>query len=266
MKRNIYFIILFSLFSIGFVHAQEDSTNCQWSINSDFVSRYVWRGTSFSTTPSIQPCIEFSKGGLSIGTWGAYSFHGLDGAETDVYLSYSFLQDKISITVTDYFFPDETIAKNNYFEYDKDKSSHVFEASLSWNGTEEFPLSFLIATNFYGADSKKINNDVNSADFNQEEGIMYSTYLELNYSFSLKNETNLDVFTGFTPTKIRKANPTNGYIGESGFYGDTWGFVNIGMTASKEIKITDDFSLAAFSSLIINPMAENIFLVFGLQL
>ncbi len=266
MKQTIFLSILLSFLSIGFVQAQDDSTNCQLTVNSDFVSRYVWRGTAFSTAPSIQPCIEFSKGAFTIGTWGAYSFNGFDGAETDIYLSYSFLQDKISLTVTDYFFPDETLAQNNYFEYDKDKTSHVFEASLSWNGTEKLPLSFLIATNFYGADSRRINDDPNSPNFNQEEGIMYSTYLELNYSFSLKDETSVDVFTGFTPTKIRKTNPSNGYIGESGFYGDTWGFVNIGITASKEIKITDDFSLAIFSSLITNPMAENIFLVFGLQL
>jgi len=44
------------------------------------------------------------------------------------------------------------------------------------------------------------------------------------------------------------------------------GFVNIGITLSKEITISDDFSLPVCCSLITNPQAENIYMVFGFSL
>jgi hypothetical protein len=42
--------------------------------------------------------------------------------------------------------------------------------------------------------------------------------------------------------------------------------VNLGITVSKEIKISDSFSLPLTTSFIINPQAENVFLVLGISL
>jgi len=240
--------------------------NSALNISGDVFSRYVWRGTAFSRAPSIQPGIEYTLGNLSIGAWGAYSFQGSDGAEADIYLSYSLLDEKISLTLTDYYFPDEENPLNNYFEYNEDKTSHILEASVSWNGTEKLPLSLLFAANFYGADAKKINNDPDSQSFNEADGNQYSMYVELAYSFILKDNTDLQLFAGFTPNDPADADPESGYIGEIGFYGDKAGFVNLGLTASKDLKISDSFSLPISSSLIVNPMSENVFLIIGLSL
>jgi len=54
--------------------------------------------------------------------------------------------------------------------------------------------------------------------------------------------------------------------GETGFYGSSFGVVNLGITATKKIKITKDFSLPLKASFITNPQAENIFFVVGLGL
>ncbi|MTI88678.1 MAG: hypothetical protein FH748_11995 [Balneolaceae bacterium] len=43
-------------------------------------------------------------------------------------------------------------------------------------------------------------------------------------------------------------------------------FVNFGLTTSKDIKISDEFSLPVFSSFILNPDSERIFLLFGFSL
>ncbi|MBN2728175.1 MAG: hypothetical protein JXR53_03040 [Bacteroidales bacterium] len=262
MKRFLLLSMICALFMPMAMQAQDG----EFTVSSDMVSRYVWRGTAFSTAPSIQPTLEFSKGGFAIGTWGSYSFLGFDGAEADIYLSYTLLEDKLTMTVTDYFFPDETGVFNNYFEYDGDITGHVFEGSISWNGTESLPLTFLAAANFYGADAKLINDDTTSTLFNQVDGNQLSMYFELGYTVTCKDETELQFFAGFTPNKPKAADPLTGYIGETGFYGNTMGFVNMGVTATKEIKITDNFSLPVFSSLIVNPMSEDIFLVFGFSL
>ena len=43
------------------------------------------------------------------------------------------------------------------------------------------------------------------------------------------------------------------------------GLVNVSLGGSKDIKITDDYSLPVFGSLIYNPDAETAFLVFGMS-
>jgi hypothetical protein len=75
-----------------------------------------------------------------------------------------------------------------------------------------------------------------------------SLYVELGYSFSI-----LDIFVG----------AGNGlYLtGDNAF-----GVVNLGISTSKEISITEKFSLPVSASLITNPEAKHIHLVFGISL
>lgn len=258
---------LWFLSGFTFLSAQErsDSTKFSFDISTDLMSRYVWRGVAYSSGPSIQPNFQFSKGGFTVGAWGAYSFNGAGGAEADIFASYSFLKDAFTVSVTDYFFPNENGVPNNYFEYDKNKTGHVYEAGICFNGTDKIPVSFFAGVNFYGNDAKKINSDPNSPEFNEVEGIQNSMYLELGYSFTVE-QTELNLFAGFTPNKPRKTDSSAGYIGETGFYGDTMGFVNLGLAGTKTIEITDKFALPLQCALIVNPMAENIYIVLGLSL
>ncbi len=104
----------------------------------------------------------------------------------------------------------------------------------------------MLATNFYGADAHKMKAD------GSQGGIQYSTYAEVSYAFKYA-----DVFMGTNLTNVDRSR------GESGFYGDYLGVVNIGITTTKDIKITNDFSLPLKVSLITNPQAQRIFLVAG---
>ena len=243
----ILFALIFCLLNNSILNAQEESTEEEnpFSISCDLMSRYVWRGTDFGGSPSIQPGIEYSKGGLTVGTWGAFTTNLPGVQETDLYLSYT-LKEKFSLTFTDYFFPDETNPNFNYFDYRDETTGHVFEATASFNGTEKFPLTVLVAANVWGADARKINADGTTGS------IQYSTYTELAYSFKY-----LDVFMGFNLT-----DPDEN-VGETGFYGDSFGVVNLGISATKEIKITNVFKLPLTVSLITNPQAEKIFMVAG---
>ncbi len=136
----------------------------------------------------------------------------------------------LSYTVRDFV----TAGITDYFFPDEnlgydyfDYDTHVFEPFVSFNGLEDLPLSAMLGVNVAGDDENSI-------------------YFELGYGFSI-----FDVFLG----------------GGNGIYTtDTdFGIVNVGLTATKEIQITDQYALPISASLITNPEAKAIHLVFGLS-
>lgn len=233
MKKLINISVLTALLmlsSIPFLKAQG------FDVGADIYSRYVWRGLDFGNSPSIQPTLSFTKGGFEIGYWGAYSTTNVNYQETDLYLNYT-IKDVISIGITDYFFPLANVAKNKYFEYGEDNTGHIFEGNLNFNGIEKFPVYVSLNYNFYGADKDN------------------SFYAEAGYNGTCK-KVDYSVFAGFTTGK-------GIYLPDGA---DGLSFVNVGFSVSKEIPITEKFSLPVSSALIFNPQAENIFLVFGISL
>jgi hypothetical protein len=250
MKKPLLLLISLTIAALMCMPGKA-SAQIETSFNTgvDLMSRYVWRGMNLGgSSPSIQPTLEFSAGNFTLGTWGAFSMSdGVTVQETDLYLSYS-IKEMFSITVTDYFFPDETLSNNHYFEFDKDSTGHLLEGAVSFDGTDKIPFTFLAAVNFWGADAKKADGK------NQ-----FSTYLELGFNGRCK-EIDYNIFAGFTP------NSPDAEKGETGFYADKAGFINLGITISKEIQITDKFSLPVTTSFIVNPQAENVFLVVGISL
>ncbi|MBL4560792.1 MAG: hypothetical protein COC06_10295 [Bacteroidales bacterium] len=247
--RKFFAILICTLVVTGNLFAQEKG---EISFGADLMSRYVWRGTQFSTGPVIQPAVEYSKGGFALGAWASYAQDGSDGAEADLYVSYTFADDLFTATVTDYFFPADGLGVNDsYFDYKKSSTGHTLEGTLAFNGSDGFPISILAAMNFWGAD-QDVSGDQR-----------YSLYVELGYGFTY-NDVAIDLFAGFTPIDADEEIDETGEL-TTGFYGRTAGFVNMGFTASKEIAITEKFSLPVSASVIANPMAENLFLVFGVS-
>lgn len=233
-------LILFAVLISNTLQAQESES--KFDIGVDLQSRYIWRGINLGgPSPSMQPYVSFATDKFEIGAWGAYSISGAQtGQEADLYLLFS-PTETFSITVTDYFFPSELVGDNGYFDYNKDITGHVLEGMLSFNGTESFPLTAMLAVNFYGAD-KNADGDDN-----------YSAYAELGYSKSF-SDSELGLFVG-------------GLLNESAYYGtDGAAIINLGVSYSKEIKITDSYSLPVNGALIFNPDAGNMFITFGFSL
>ena len=235
-----------------------------FSVGADLVSRYIWRGLNLGgPSPSIQPGIDCSFGSgshsFSVGAWGAYSVSGIQtGQEADLYLSYT-LKDMLCLTVTDYFFPDESSGMHNYFNYHKGQTGHVFEAAVGFSGTENIPICIMFAMNIFGDDAVKYKeeNEV-LVETNQ---IVMSKYLELGYSIE-KAGVGFDLFAGacLDNPETEKGEPT-------GFYGqEKAGIINLGMTVSKNLMISESFQLPVFGSLIFNPEADKVFMVFGISL
>ncbi|MEZ4999176.1 MAG: hypothetical protein R2744_03295 [Bacteroidales bacterium] len=274
-KSKLFGISMAMLLVFTSVSAQDGSPDGEslWSIGADFVSRYIWRGVNLGgSSPSIQPYIEFDFGNddhsFAVGAWGAYSVSaGQTGQEADLYFTYT-IKNLFSLTLTDYFFPDETVSRNSYFNYnmdwaaidngDSDQTGHVVEAALSFNGTDNFPVSLMFAMNVWGADSRKYVDDAGAMV--PADGIVMSKYIELGYSTGI-NGSALELFAGFS---LDNPDIENGE--PAGFYGqESAGLINLGLTLSREIGISDSYSLPVSGSLISNPEAGNIFMVFGIS-
>lgn len=207
------------------IKAQDESPV---SIGADVVSRYVWRGTDFGGSPSIQPYIEAGFGDFAIGAWGAYATNLPGGQEMDLYATYT-VMDLVTVGVTDYYFPADA-GGYEYFDYANDSSGHIIEAMASFNGLENLPLTAMVGYNFYGDDS---------------------FYLELGYSLS-----KLDMFLGMG----------NGfYTIEDPGEDDKFGIVNVGISASKDIPVTENYAIPVMASFILNPNSGGIHLVFGIS-
>lgn len=236
MKKSL--LVSFALLcSAQLILAQENENNFSFDMSADLVSRYVWRGMLYSPNPNIQPTLGISKGNFSIGAWGSYSC-AIPYSEVDLYISYTL--GNFSISLNDYYAEYETdLSINRYFQWNHGSTPHALEGSITCNGPERFPISVTAATFFYGNDL-----DVDGKNY-------YSTYIEVGYTKQF-SQNQLNLFVGATPTK--------------GLYANKAGFVNLGVGLNREIAITDKFNLPVYTQVIINPSAQDVFLVLGITL
>jgi len=212
------------------LHAQEEVAAKEPAISFttglDIYSNYIWRGTKFGTGPSFQPGVKMMAGGFTLGGWGAFDAAGY--AEADLYASYAF-GFGLSLGVTDYYYPG-----SKYLTYGLDDSTgnHAFEVNVGY-GIKNFSVS--------------ANYIINSTVYGSPLSMGGDLYAELGYQFS---QAKLFVGAG------------NGWHTAAG--NEEFEVVNVGVTTSKSIEITDKFSLPLTGSVIMNPNKEQLYVVVGL--
>ncbi len=205
------------------------------SVGADAVSRYIWRGTDFGESFSIQPALSVSIAGFGIGSWASYAMNPQSAGvnEHDLWASYTFTTESsgsLSLGVTDYYFPAPGGA--GFFDFDGDGAgAHWIEPFASYTGPDAFPITVLGAA--------FVHNDPDK-----------SVYVQASYPVQVDGAE-----FGLTLGAVG---------GESAFYG-TGGFsiVNVGLGASKAIQLNERVSLPVSVSYILNPDSERTFLVFG---
>jgi hypothetical protein len=211
------------------LNAQDEESESLFNVGLDFVSSYIWRGTKFGTGPAIQPSIELATGGFAVGGWGNYNFTSDEGAEADLYMSYTF-DFGLSLGITDYYFPG-----TEYLDFSDSTGAHALELNLGYAYE-----GFSVAANYF----------MNKAGSAGNEG--GDLYFELAYAFKYF-EIHLGAGDGWHTTEAS--------ADESDF-----NVCNIGITSSKDIKITDNFSLPLFGGVIWNPDAKQFHVVAGISL
>lgn len=247
MKKSLYLLAMTVM--LMSVMAASVSAENKLAVNTgvDFYNRYVWRGLDIANTPSIQPSMSVTYAGFEFGVWGAYTLSNQESEsdEIDFWLGYTMeLDNGVSFTLlaTDYYFPNKGIKFFNFNDYDAviddsvpDPGAHTFELGLSVSGPESFPVTVSGYVNVY--------NDAGN-----------NTYFQVDYPVTV-GETELGFFCGVAGGS--KENP--------GYYGtENLNAVNVGVSAAREIKVSESFSLPMSVSLVLNPREEITHLLVGL--
>jgi len=203
----------------------------------DFRTMHIWRGSATSYVPTFEPSFEITRNNSTTGIWFAQSVDG-SYTELDLYFTYDF--KSFSFTVYDYYCPTSIETSNEITNFKRETTKHTIELDATFNGTTRFPVKVLVATMIYGDD---INAETNKHN--------YSTYVELGYGAQIDQNT-LDLFVGFNMFQS--------------YYGDQFGIVNAGLTAYRNIQVTEAWNVPVQASLITNPTTNSVFMNFGFTL
>jgi len=241
--RKLFYVFLFFL-SLT-VRAEDDK--CNFTVYADIVSTYVWRGT-YEAGTSIQPCMEFNAGGFSAGAWGSVDIAGFGYKEVDLTVSYSW--KNFTAGLIDYWVAGEM--NNNYFDFSK-STPHLLDMWLTYD-FNRLPLSIGWYTIVAGDEL------YSKYEKNRKMKKAFPTYIEATYAFPIK-EVNLEATIGVSPWKSSMLYNR----ADEGGRTDGFAVINLSLKASRDIKLTGDYSLPVFGQLILNPAKEDLFFVFGIR-
>ena len=217
----------------------ESESKIETTISGDIVSSYIWRGQDLGNV-SLQPTLGIGYKGLSLTAWGSVGLTNSDDTkEFDLTLAYT--TGGFNIGITDYWFNAGLDPDNRYFMYNAHSTNHVFEANIGY----DFGFASLQwYTNFAGNDG--VNKSGKRA---------YSSYVEASVPFKLAT-VDWTATVGVIPYATT-------------FYNEwTSGFsvTNLALKATKDIKITDSFSIPIFGQVVANPRTQKAYLVLGFTL
>lgn len=193
----------------------------------DIYSTYLWRGSKIDG-PSAQPSVVLKAGNLTVGSWGSFGLAS-GYTEVDLYASYAFAFG-LSVGVTDYYYPYAGAdGKYQAFKFSKDTGASAIEANVGYTINK---LSF--SANYI------VNESVHALSMGGDK------YFEASYAFE-----KFSVIVG---------------AGDGWHTKDTkFMLCNVAVKSTKEIKITDSFSIPVTGMLVVNPDKELICLAVGLS-
>ena len=227
------------LFAMGLVASATTlaQDKVETTISGDIVSSYIWRGQDLGNV-SLQPTLGVAYKGLSLSAWGSVGLtDSNDTKELDLTLSYSI--GGFNVGITDYWFNTGLDPENRYFKYGAHQTNHLFEATVGY----DFGVASLQwYTNFAGNDGTNKNGKR-----------AYSSYFEVVVPFKLST-------IDWTATAGAVPWATTSY-GTTGF-----AVTNLALRATKDIKITDTFSVPLFAEVSGNPCSQKAYLVLGFTL
>ena len=232
MKKIVLFAMGLAVSAAALAQEKVETT-----ISGDVVSSYFWGGQVLGHV-SLQPTLGIGYKGLSLSAWGSVGLSDpSDTKEFDLTLGYTI--GRFNIGITDYWFNSGLDPENRYFKYDAHGTNHVFEANVGYDfgfvGLQWF-------TNFAGNDG--MNNDGKRA---------YSSYVELSVPFKLAT-VDWTATAGAVPFS-------------TDFYGtDGFAVTNLALKATKDIQVTETFSVPVFGQVVANPCSQKAYLVIGFTL
>ena len=233
MIKGKKMMLLFAIMGLASTSAVKAQDKVEASVGADLVSGYIWRGQDLGDV-SVQPAVGLSYKGFSLSAWASVGFDATDTKEFDLTLGYEY--GGFSIAVTDYWFTSYD-SPARYSDY---KNAHTFEVGV---GYDFGPLAVNWFTNFAG-----------SVGENEKGKDAYASYVSISAPFKLGG-IDWSAEIGATPWA------NDFYNG----YSDGFKVSAISLQASKEIKVTDSFSLPLWAQAIWNPTTKGAYFVAGIS-
>jgi hypothetical protein len=208
-----------------------DAPASKFTASVDVVWPYLWRGMLLNSTKKVafQPYLSYAfTNKLTVGLWGTTNFSNDDTPyntsynEFDWYVSYQ-VCPIAKVMLSDYYF-DYPGARASYFDYSK-TGTQAIDLSVLLNFADKgVPLDF------------QWNTLIGGNDFNSNGDRNFSSYAELGYTYSIaKIGVDLRAFAGAVMSD------DSAYYLMSGL-----NFTNVGLNATKSIKISDSYSIPVF--------------------
>ena len=233
MKKIVNIAMMLVASATAFAQDKVETTVC-----TDIVSQYVWRGQDCGNI-SIQPTLGIGYKGFSLSAWGNVGVSSDDTKELDLTAAYSI--GGFNVGITDYWFNTGGLDPDGrYFKYDAHGTNHIFEANIGY----DFGFASLQwFTNFAG-------NDYKAEDGKRA----YSSYMEVVVPFKL-SAIEWTATAGAVPFASGNVYNTSGFA-----------VTNLTLKATKDIKVTDSFTIPVFGQIAANPCTQKAYLVFGFTL
>ena len=209
---------------------------------ADVVSSYVWRGTQFGTGPAVQPWFTLPTifDGLELGAWGSFPIS--DSGEGHII--------------------DEATGDEAYHM----EGGQVYELDLY--ASYDFGPFALTLTSYTFPTASGVYNPADYELFDGDLEVTASGSIGA-VGLTVGYFTDLEALYIEAGTTIAGMDLAIGYGSDSkdAFYvgKEDSGLVNVSLGGSKDIKITEDYSLPLFGSFIYNPTAEAAFMVVGVS-
>lgn len=218
--------LLFFALSVVFTIGANAQEKSSWKTGVDLYNTYVWRGTKFGTGPSLQPTVNFSSGSFTIGAWGAYSF---------------------SNSFTNGDWTEAYMETDLYASYGVELSK---SSSLTFTVTDYF---FPSASSSY-FDSKQHY-------FEPMVTLGIGKFSLAGAYMTNSNDTYLEAGLAAGPVNLFAGAGDGAYTKDAKF-----NFCNLGIKTTKELKITETFSIPVTGALILNPSTEQFHIAVGITL
>ncbi|MEM1056153.1 MAG: hypothetical protein AAGI52_11550 [Bacteroidota bacterium] len=209
-------------------------------------SRFIYRGINLGEAPQVQPRLSLNVGDFQASLWGSHPLAQAsdesvesprDANYREVLLWMLYNIDVGVGTLTPYVQNHFNPNTGQLFDFaDNGDGAHFFQAQLMFSGDDRLPVDALVGWVFY--------NDPGE-----------SVYFEGGYRFDLSG-LNLRAFAGGVPGR----SPFNG-VPE-----DEVAITNIGLSAGRSIRLSDEFSIPVSVTFIANPYLEDAFAVFSISL
>ncbi len=237
MKRLFVFIALLSLLATS-GYGQENSKKGHFSIQTKLTNQLLWRSRPTTNAPTVVPSIDYVTHGLTVGVWGAYAIDN-SYQEIDFYVGYQW--KRLELWVYDYYSPTTDLSILRAFsEFEKGKTGHTFEANLIAQPFASLPFKIRGAVMFAGNDLDAKVDAQGGVSYEQR----YSSYFGFTYDFKI-GSVGITPEIGLTPAK--------------GCFADEFSVFNYSVNVTKDIKITEHFTIPTLYTVAYNATLDQMF-------